>query len=63
VHEILDCETASKVFFLCDLLLLKDHYIFFERQKIERITMLALGYSYENLEEDILEIREMMNNR
>lgn len=36
-YDLLDSETANKAFFLCELLSLKDHSIYFEKEKIERI--------------------------
>lgn len=37
IHELLDSETANKAFFLCELLALKDHSIYFNKEKVERI--------------------------
>ena len=37
VHELLDTETANKAFYLCELLALKDHRIYFSKERIERI--------------------------
>ena len=36
-YDLLESETANKAFFLCELLALKDHDIYFNKEKIERI--------------------------
>lgn len=48
---------------MCELLLLKNHHIFFDKEKIERITMLAQGCFEGVPEEEISEIKEMMADK
>lgn len=51
IHDVLDSQTASKVFFLCELLALKDHHIYFSREKIERIIRMVEDSNWAELQE------------
>jgi hypothetical protein len=61
--EVLPSDHAHKVGYLCELFLLRSHHIFFDKEKIERISTIALGCFDEVSEDEILEIKDMMDDK